>query len=81
VRHSTPAYVPVNAHYVNPPGRRRAWPVVLTGALFVVAAALLVGFTIFMLAASAFSETPEGTPASWVTPTTYGPPPTTGATR
>lgn len=74
--HHRPEYVPVEAHYVNPPGAppraRRA--VITTAALLVAIAAAAVTFT--LCTGWLASQPPQ--PAIMVTPSTYGPPPTGG---
>jgi hypothetical protein len=76
LRPSRPAYAPV--HYVNPPGTRPLPPWVLAAVgVAVLLAAMAAAFFLIMN----FSPTPVGTPGDWVTPSTYGPPPTTTGVR
>jgi hypothetical protein len=80
IRRSRPAYVPVNAHYVNPPGTKPLTALAIAGMALVVtgAAALVVWFA---LAVSFHPTTPRVPAPDWVTPTTYGPPPATTGVR
>jgi hypothetical protein len=79
VRHSVPAYVPVAGHYVNPPGtaERGRFGVFLATFMLIVAFASVCAGS-YLIYRFAFMPTPDGTPPSWSTPTTYGPPPTGG---
>lgn len=73
-----PPYVPVNAHYVNPPGTRPARGLAVAGGL-AFAIALLIVAVWFMLALADAGPRPAPAPGFTTNPasvpTTYGYPP------